>query len=70
MSLISALRICNRDKNSHNAIRMLATAHNVKSRELGVTYCREIAECEDAEQTCLAAGTVSNDDELPTCCSG
>lgn len=35
-------------------------------RELGITYCREITECEDAEKTCLAAGTVSDDDELPT----
>lgn len=30
-----------------------------------MTYCWKVAQREDTEQTCLATGTVSNDDKLP-----
>ncbi len=28
----------------------------------GGSYCREVSQCENAQKTCLAAGTVANDD--------
>jgi len=30
------------------------------------THSRKVTECEDAEQTGLAASTVADDDQLPT----